>query len=243
MERGIPSPRIHAKFLKFDASGHVVHGVSAAILHLNTKKTARVVHNNKSLPATGVIFSNFSKDANAQFISWYAFRTLNYSSSYTNSYSHYRVSAVGYNALPFHGGGTLKKMTFAGFASNPNMEFKGAILSTTPSGLPGTELASTASTTFSDTSFCCTGVRTVKFTAGEKTLPDGDYFVVVECASNPCQGGWDIEDADYTGNMVDYWFYRFKEVYTSGCGTGHYTYSTPWHESTTLPATGAVVIK
>jgi hypothetical protein len=234
-ERGVRSPRIHPRYRPENVS---------ATLPIGKVTNRGVVLNNTPHWTPGAMFSNFSRDRNAEFISWYGFRALDFAySSFVSQYTWFKISSVGYNAFPFHGGGRLTAMTFAGFASSPDMEFKGAILSATASGLPGHALASTSSATFSNTSLCCTAARTVKFVHGAKSLPDGNYFAAVECASTSCEGGWAIEDTDYSGAAADYWFYRYKEVYAEGGSTFTYTYSTPWHESAAIPAVGAVIIK
>jgi len=215
-----------------------------ASLVINKSANHGVVHNNKSHWTPGSVFSNFSKDANAEFVSWYGYTALNSSYSYysTSTY-HYKVTDKSNNATPFTGSGKLKTMTFAGFAYSANDEFQGQILSATSSGLPGAALATTSATTFSDTADCCTSARTVKFTSGAKSLPSGNYFASVECANSPCYGGWAMENVDFTGAAVDYYHYYEKETYNYGSGTHTSVYSSPWHESTEFPTNGAVIVK
>jgi len=54
-----------------------------------------------------------------------------------------------------------------------------------------------------------------------------------------------MENTDFSGATVDYWHVSEKETYRfpSYTTTEHYTYSSPWHASTTYPTAGAVSIK
>lgn len=226
----------------FGTAGHVVHGVAVEFSIGNTKNLP-AIRNNKLVPG-GKIFSNFSKDKNAEFVSWYGFRVENSAFSYYySSHDFVKGDDVANNAIPFTTkGGTLKSMSFGGFAYESTAEWQGQILSATASGLPGNALATTSSTTESDQSLCCTSVRTVKFTTGG-TLPAGNYFATVVCANSPCNGGWAMEDTDFSGATVDYYHFNDKSTYNFGTGTHTNHFSSPWHKSTYYPTAGAVVIK
>ena len=109
-----PSSRIHAKV--FGTPGHAVHGLAVNV-GIRNKHGLPPVRNNKVVPGGG-LYSNLSKDANAQFVSWYGYTAVNSGfSSFYSSHSFIRFNEVGYNAVPFTtAGGKLKSMTIAGFA-------------------------------------------------------------------------------------------------------------------------------
>jgi hypothetical protein len=236
---GIPSP--------------LDHSIPAAVMI--TKAGAGPVHNNVSHWVPGATFNNFGKDKNAEFVSWYGFAAVSAEySSYVSSHYHYKFSEVGFNATPFTGNGKAPKtMTFAGFAySNASTaEFEGAILSATTSGLPGKAIATTSATTLSETSLCCHSVRTVKFHRAPVLTSGKEYFAAVECVNRPCEGGWAMEDTDFSGAVVDYWHVHEKETYGDCTGSCSQcvgsscvaSYSSPWHESTKYPTAGAAIIK
>jgi hypothetical protein len=238
-----PIHNVPYKPVNFGTAGHVVRGHAVNFSIGNTKHLPPV-HNNVSHVTPGAIYGNFSKDKNAEFVSWYGFRVENSGfSSYFSSHDFFRDDFTASNAVPFSGGGTLKKMTFAGFSYEPSTaEYRGAILSRTASGLPGGTIATTASTTMSDSGLCCQSARKVAF-PGTPTLPSGNYFAAVQCANSPCDGGWAMEDTDFSGATVDYYHYNETETYNFGTNTHTYHFSSPWHASTYYPTAGAVIVK
>lgn len=233
------APRHQAPTAQHFVPGHSVHGVAMAVM---TNKHSGVVHNNHALPPGGV-YNNFSKDANAQFVSWYGFRVENSNVSYYfSAHSWIKEQVTAANAVPFTGSGKAKGMTFAGFGYSANMEFAGQILSSS-GGLPGAVVAQTASTTMSDNALCCTSARQVNFP--HKVVLSGNYFASVACTNSPCDGGWAMEDTDFTGGTVDYYHDKVNETYNTyySGGTQHYSFSSPWHASTYYPTAGAVIVK
>ena len=231
------------KAVNFGMAGHVVHG-QAVNFSIGNTRSLPPVHNNK-LPSMGAtVFNNFSKDANAMFISWYGFRVENSDiSSVFSSHDFFKLKIVANNAIPFTtSGGALKTMSFGGFAYQPSAAlFEGQILSSV-GGLPGSAVASTKKTTESDSPLCCQSLRTVKFKGGA-TLPAGSYFATVVCANSPCDGGWAMEDTDFSGATVDYYHFNETETYNFGTGTHTSHFSSPWHASTYYPTAGAALIK
>jgi hypothetical protein len=235
--------KINPKFVNLIAGGHVVKG-----MHVNMSIGANnhrgVNHGNKSHWTPGATYSNFSKDANAEFISWFGFTAANSSfSSFFSSNDHFKFTETADNAVGFTGAGKkVKGMTFAGFAFSPSAEFKGVILSSV-GGLPGNAVAHTASTTMSDTSICCSGARTEPLTKATVLASGTPYFASVQCANSPCDGGWNFEDTDLTGATVDYYTFKEHETYNFGSGTHTFSGSSPWHASTFYPEAGAVIVK
>jgi hypothetical protein len=249
---GTPSTKIHPKHI-FGTPGHTVHGVAVNFSIGNNHKGA-VVRNNKSHQVPGATYDNFSKDANAEFISWYGFTAENSGASYYGSKDyHYKFSDVGYNAVGFTGAGKkVAGMTVAGFGYGSTDEFQGAILSATTSGLPNGDVAVTKSFTMMDTALCCSGAVQANFKGGKVNLKSGtEYFAAVRCASSPCYGGWNMEDTDMSGATVDYWHVTEHETYNFGtscpsgtyCHTHTFSYASPWHASTYYPEAGAVIVK
>jgi len=212
---------------------------------LNTKGTHQGVVHNRSHFTPGAIFSNFSKDANAEFVSWYGFTALaSQYSYYENSTYHYKVEETGNNATAFTGTGKApKSATAPGFGYSSAYKFDVAILSD-HSGLPGSAVATTSAFSWPDTSLCCTSATTANFSHAPKLGKGTTYFVSVQCASSPCDGGWNMENIDFSGASIDYWHIKVYETYryTGYTTTETYSYSSPWHESTSIPSTGAVVI-
>ena len=223
--------------------GHVVHGVPVNLAIGNTKNLPPV-RNNKLPSMTSALFSNFSKYANALFLSWYGFTFENSAfSSYYSSHDWFRFKAVANNAIPFStSGGSAKSMSFGGFTYYSTAEIQGEILSSS-GGLPGNVVAKTKLTTESDNGLCCQSLRKVGFKGGAITLPAGNYFASVVCGKAPCYGGWAMEDIDFSGATVDYWHFKDTETYNFGTGTHTSHYSSPWHASTSIPSAGAVLIK
>ena len=233
-----PGERILARFMKLGIPVHVVHGFPVTVI--TTAKTGHPAAHVAQQFGRGVTFSNLDKDdPNAQFVSWYgatatAAKSCYYSGSYFSCFSE-----AGNNAIPITGlGYRARKITVPLFSlSGPSTEYNVGIYSATPSGLPGNELAG-ASTTASDTQYCCTGLRTVhvdiKLKAGQQ------YFVEVACGQNTgaCYGGWDMESRDWSGDQTDYWHFKEHGSYNFGTGTHTSSFSSPWHLSTYLTVTG-----
>jgi hypothetical protein len=191
----------------------------------------------------GGVYNNYSKDSNAEFVSWYGFTAENSTYSYSLGSGYFiKGNDTGGNAVQMPGGGSAKGMQFAGFAYSGSDEFVGEILSN-DGGLPGKVLDTTSSTTFSDNALCCTSTRSVKFKKKE-SIPAGSWAAVA-CANSPCYGGWAMEDTDFSGATVDYFHVTEKETYNTyySGGTQHYTYSSPWHASTYYPTAGGVIVK
>jgi hypothetical protein len=138
-----------------------------------------------------------------------------------------------------------EKMTFAGFFTyGSSSKFKGVILSATASGPPGNAVASTSSTTFSDTFLCCSSAKTVKFSNAPKLTKGKQYFVAVECANKPCHGGWNVANTDFAKSALDVEYIESREKYNYHyTHTMTYTYETVWHESESIPPGGAMIIK
>jgi len=176
---GTPSTKIHPKH-QFGVSGHVVNGVAVNFAIEN--KGHSVVNNAARVVPGGGLYSNFSKDKNAEFVSWYGFTAVNSGfSSYYSSHDFIKFDEQGANAVGFSGGGKLSTATVAGFAYGSTDEFDLAILSNV-GGLPGNAVYTTGTTTFSDNALCCSSARTVTF-SGKKKLPSGSYFASLQCAN------------------------------------------------------------
>jgi len=140
---------------KFGIPGHVVHGIPVNLGIGNTKNLPPV-RNNKLPSMTTALYSNFSKSANALFISWYGFTFANSSfSSYYSANDFFKYRFVGNNAVGFStSGGSAKSMSFGGFTYYSTAEIQGEILSSS-GGLPGAVVAKTKFTTESDNALCC----------------------------------------------------------------------------------------
>jgi hypothetical protein len=239
-ETGRPSDRIVPRFMKQGAPGVDVHGVPVTVL--TGRKFTNPAHADDPLYEPGVTFSNLSKDKNAEYISWYGFTAIDSEYSYyQSSHYHYKVSEVGFNAAPFTGAGRrVKKIGAPIYGSESVLEFDLGIYSATVSGLPGNEIAG-GSAIANDGGLAWVTVN-IFLDAGQK------YFFAVRCGENKssCEGGWNLENTNFTGGAVDYWHYKIRETdgcTGSGCSSPTYSYSSPWHESTEIPATGAFVIK
>jgi hypothetical protein len=236
-ETGRPSDRIVPRSLNHGASGIVVHGVPLTVLTgTKFRAPARV---DDPLYQPRVTFSNLSKDKNAEYISWYGFTAIDSEYSYfENSDYHYKVSETGFNAASFTGAG--RKVKKIGAPAGCDCEVNLGIYSATASGLPGNEIAG-GSAVAEDGGL--TWVRVdIDLTKGR------EYFFAVRCGENTngCGAVWDLENTNFSGSAVDYWHVHLYETYNFSFGTGNtetYSYSSPWHESTALPATGAFVIK
>jgi hypothetical protein len=199
-------------------------------------KVGLPVPNNVSHWVAGATFNNFSKDKNAEFVSWYGFPILHTVSSCGSSC---QISDFGTWAVPIVGAGKeVKRITVPLFSeTGSTTEYNAGIYSATASGLPGKQELAGASTTASDTEYCCTSARTVDI---DIRLKKGDkYFLEVMCPVS-CYGGWQIEDTDFSGDAFAY--YQFRERYKDG--TYHYTASSPWTVPSTIgPNEPAGIIK
>jgi hypothetical protein len=180
-ERGTPNSRVRP--------GYLPAPVSASLLVGKTNNHG-MVRNNTPHDASGVIFSNFSKDKNAEFISWYGFTAINstYSYYYSQSY-HYKITTVGFNAIPLTGTGKApKSMTIPIVSDDPSAyEFEGVIMNSA-GGLPGNVIATTSATTWSDTLLCCTAARMVYFSGAPKLENGKQYFVGSSVRTNRARG-------------------------------------------------------
>jgi hypothetical protein len=228
------------KLLAIGHTGNMAKGVPAMVI--TSKRGTHPVHN-VAPHFDSAIFSNFSKNANAQFISWYGYRAENASSCYTSSIYHSCFSLQADNALAFKSGvtATTKKTSVAMFSFSPSATYAVNVYSDA-GGLPGAVLATSHTLTDSDTSLCCTAARTVAIHAN---LTAGTtYFLGLVGSSVGSNGGWNMEDTDITGASVDY--YHFKEHITYGTVSGptySSNYSSPWHASTYLPEVGVASLK
>jgi hypothetical protein len=202
---------------------------------------ARPARNNVSHWVPDATFNNFSKDKNAEFLSWYGFVTAHYSNHHEHCSSSNPCSSLTVsNAIPIIGtGAAVTKIEVPLFSlTGSQTDFNVGIYSATPSGLPGSLELAGASTTASDTEYCCTAVRSVHvhitLEAGKK------YFLEVTCRSDKCEGGWDLEDTDFSGDAQD--FVRYTAHFTTA--GFHETFSSPWHVTTAeYPAQPAAIIK
>jgi hypothetical protein len=231
--------KLQAKLISHAA--HVVNGAPVIVRpdHRGIQPTHNVVPHLESSK-----FSNYSKNANGQYVSWYGFTAANESSCYSYSIYHSCFNFVGDNALSFTSGVTAptKKVTVPMFSYFPSAQYEVNIYSDA-GGLPGSVLATSHTFSDSDTSLCCTSSRTVaihaNLTAGQT------YFIglVGTLNNGNSYGGWNMEDVDFSGASVDYWHYNEVIRYSSGTGYHTYSYGSPWHASTYIPSTGAVVLK
>ena len=138
---------------------------------------AAPIRNNVAHRTPLATFNNFSKDKNAEFLSWYGFAVI--SSAYCYYYesaSHYCFSEVAANAIPITGtGAKVKRITVPLFSSTgAKTNYNVGIYSATPSGLPGNLELAGGSTTASDTELCCTAARTVNV---DITLQAGEIIL------------------------------------------------------------------
>jgi len=127
------------------------------------------------------------------------------------------------------------------FSFIPSAEYEVDIYSSV-GGLPGNVIATSTKFTASDTSLCCTASRMVTIKAN--LVAGTHYFIGVTGVCCNANGGWTMEDVEMSGAAVDYW--HFKEILTYGTPNGRHgstSYSSPWHASTNLPETGAVILK
>ena len=219
------------------------HRVSATVM--TGKAGPGPVRNNVSHYVPHATFNNFSKDRNAEFISWYGFSAISEHSRIGFSGVSYYISEVASNAVPIIGTGKkVMKIVVPIFSeTGPKTEYNVGIYSATPSGLPGSlELAGGSATT-SDTEYCCTAVRSVDV---DVTLKRGqEYFLEVTCGqTTDCVGGWDLEDTDFSGSAQDYFRYKMHVTsYYSSKVTNTWSSSSPWHLSTMYPEQPAAIVK
>jgi len=226
-----------ARFMRPAVGRHFGKGIPPAV---TTRKPYRAPLD-IPLYLPGVTFSNLSSDKNARFISWYGYTFLNHSSCYYQSvYSHWCLTEQANNAAPFYGAG--KKVTklgaalFSGTASAAEANL--GIYSATASGLPGNELAGASTATDCPSAVCWVDVD-IFLKRGKK------YFFEVRCGTGTggCDGGWNMEDIDFSGAEAD-WFH-YEQTFTFVSSSTRYTsrQSSPWHETSEYPAEGAFVIK
>jgi hypothetical protein len=229
-----------AKFLSVGKVGHMVHG--QPVTALTSNRGDRPIHNNTP-HLEAAKFSNWGKAANAQYVSWYGYTAVAASSCFSGSSYFECFKEQANNALAFTSGVTASTKTaeIALFSFYPSAQYQVDLYSSS-GGLPGAVLGHSKSTSDSDTSLCCTAARTVKMTT---PLTAGTpYFLGVVCASNPCDGGWNMENTDFSGASVDYFHFNESGSYSfSGSGVHTFHFSSPWHASTYLPTTGAIVLK
>jgi hypothetical protein len=209
------------------------------------KAAGAPVRNNVSHWVPGATFNNFSKDKNAEFLSWHRFVTARgYSSCPSNSDVCYSETAS--NAIPIVGTGKkVTKILVPLFGSTQHSEYNVGIYSATPSGYPGSqELAGGSTTPTNDIEYCCKAVRSVDV---DITLRRGQkYFLEVNCTCRYCYGGWDMEDTDFSGNAQDYFRYRQLWKHYGGSHSwtiSSWTVSSPWHLSTEYPEQPAAIAK
>jgi hypothetical protein len=242
-EQGIANERVHRGFLPFRAGDRRAHGVPD-MLAIGRTKNSGDARNTESHWTPDAIFNNFSKDKNAEFMSWYGFAAeKSRASSYISASSWFRYTQSGFNTLAIVGTGRAPKLAkVPGISFSSDYKFEVAILSSV-GGLPGQVLATTSSTTFGDTALCCTAVRTVRFSGAPKLEKGTQYFVTVACANAPCVGFWNMQDTDLSGDTEIFCIFREKETYNFGTGTHTAMWSSLPYCSPYYPDSGAIVIK
>ena len=203
------------------------------------------VRNNVSHWVPGAVFNNFSKDKNAEFMSWYGFFAFGEHSCYTGDASSTCVSAVAINAIAITGTGKKVKSISVPLTTptSSKTEFNVGIFSATSSGLPGSHELAGGSTTASNTGICCTAVRAVKV---DVTLKAGQkYFVEVTCPTSEkyCAGVWDMADTNFSGDTQDYYRFRTHVSHFFQGKTTTFSVSSPWHLSTQYPDQPAAIVK
>jgi len=227
------------KLLTIGHPGSMVKGLSSGVV--TSARGTKPVHN-VTPHLDSAVFSNFSKSANGQYISWYGFRAEAASSCYTSSIYHSCIQVHADNALAFTPAAsvTTKKTTVAMFSYFPSATYAVNIYSDA-AGLPGATLATSKTFSDSDTGLCCTAVRTVGIKAN---LTAGTtYFLGLVGSSAGSNGGWNMEDTNLSGSAVDYYHYKEHLTYNYGTGTHSTNYSSPWHASTYYPETGVASLK
>jgi hypothetical protein len=100
-------------------------------------KAGAPVHNNASHWVPHATFNNFSKDRNAEFLSWYGFSVMNIEGP-CGSNSGCTFSEIAGNAIPIVGTGhKVTKILVPLFSlASPSSGFNVGIYSATPSGFP-----------------------------------------------------------------------------------------------------------
>src|SRR5690348_1673876 len=95
--------------------GHAAKGIPVTIG--TSRRSVPPVHNSPPNLANA-IFSNYAKDANAQFISWYGYEAANFSSCISESHFHSCLHFAGDNAFAFVPATTVtsKKVTVPVFS-------------------------------------------------------------------------------------------------------------------------------
>jgi len=173
-------------------------------------------------------FSNFSKEANATFLSWYGWFASAASGCYSYSGYSYCYNEGESLAVPVTGTGAKAKSISIGltadYASYYGYSADLGVWSDA-SGIPGSEIAG-GQVTAQTTSACC--VPTVSSLGkGVKLAAGTPYWVVL----SPDAGGttlvlWDVQDSDYVDpDTLDYNFYEST--------SGGYSYSSGWESETT----------
>jgi hypothetical protein len=227
-------------------AAHVVHGGRgwATGQAANTDRDAV----DEGTPShDGAIFNNIVwRDKNAEWLTWYAFTTINSAVSYYASKDfHYKLSEIGFNALPFYGtGATARKVGVAVTGSSAFV----SVASATASGAPGNEVSGALATKRGNKTWELAWAKVdVKLKAGK------EYFLAVSCPQSErnCNGGWYMELDDLSGGATDYWHVKEHETYNFGtscpsgtyCHDHTYSFSSPWRLSDYYPEQGAAIIK
>ncbi|HEX4078270.1 MAG TPA: hypothetical protein VHX61_05275 [Rhizomicrobium sp.] len=238
----MPGSKNHPKFLNLGVPGHMVgHGLVPLALgtgHTSTKP----VHNNILKPHKG---SNFSKEANAQWISWYGYIADSESEcSYISSNYHYCDTEQANNAVAVTGVKSATSLSIPLFSLTGSTTTYEAGIYSSVSGLPGNALATGTITGASDNEYCCTNSRTATLSGQSSFSGKKTYFVELSCATgqSDCDGGWDMEDVDFTGATVDYFHSKYHYSTVIGSSVYNSSGSSPWHESTYYPTSGAYAI-
>jgi hypothetical protein len=230
--------RAAQKILAIGHVGSMAKGLPAMVV--TTKRGSQPVHNTLPPHMTLPVFSNFDgDDANAQYVSWYGYRAEASSGCWSYSVYHSCFQVNADNALAFTSPvtKTTKKTSVAMFSFYPSAQYAVNVYSDA-GGLPGAVLATSKTFSDSDTSLCCTAIRTVAIHA--PVVAGTTYFLGVVGASSPSNGGWNFENTDFSGASVDY--YHFYEHYTITNGTTG-SFSSPWHASTYFPVSGVASLK
>jgi len=230
------------KILSIGKVGSMAKGLPGMVI--TTKRGAHPVHNTLPPHMTSAVFTNFDgDDANAQYVSWYGYRAEASSGCWSYSIYHSCFNVQGDNALKFTSAvtKTTKKASVAMFSFYPSAQYQVKVYSDA-GGLPGAVLATSKKFSDSDTSLCCTAIRTVAIAA--PVTAGTTYFLGVVGASTPSNGGWNMEDTDFSGAAVDYYHFKQHITYTYGTAShGTSNYSSPWHASYYLPTTGVASLK
>lgn len=202
-------------------------------------KNQGIVHHNVGpVKDPAKMFSNLSKDANAEFLSFYGWYTENY------DFSGSTYSETGYQnaALPVTGDGAAHKSISVPIYSYEGTYQAGVYASA--SGNPGNPIFTVSITPASTTSLCCTTLVTG---TGHKTVvPAGNAWVeVTAVASAGCNcesyGLWLMENTNFTVHGGGMKYEYGDHFHTSGGYTTNY--NSGWLTSSGVPAGGAVEVK